>query len=517
MSYLFENNGVFNEDISGWDVSKITNMRSMFSGATSFNRDLSSWNVTKVTDMFCMFKSATSFNQNIGSWKTGKVAGTGLDGMFWGATSFNQDIGGWDVTGVTNMVYVFKDSAFNMDISAWDVSRVTGDMIGMFQGAKSFNQNIGGWTVSKVTNMRAMFKDATSFNQGINDWDVSRVTSMEQMFFGATSFNQVISDWDVSRVTNMEQMFFGATSFNKNLCAWKHNQFPYDQSGQMFENSGCVRKGDPSISIYSLCGSCDSVRHVRVSMHGYNKIITLSEVQVFAMVNGVETNVALASSGATATQSSTYGSPYPASNAINGQHTGQTSDTSSTHFEFNPWWVVKLKESYEVTRVVVWNRMDCCSERLTGAILSLQDVNGNILKSYNLGDTRNQQKFEFRITDNSYLRSSFSYHDHSGLDRGFQQQEAFDEASVNAIKLHNRGLGFAVNSKDAFTLISDADFESLELEPKEYQDQDNKNDSLTRFSTVSRYEILIATYELVMFLIRLNIIYHCRIQPPNII
>ena len=38
---------VFNGDISSWDVS-LTDMRNMFSGASSFNGDLSSWDVSSV-------------------------------------------------------------------------------------------------------------------------------------------------------------------------------------------------------------------------------------------------------------------------------------------------------------------------------------------------------------------------------------------------------------------------------------------------------------------------------------
>ena len=41
----------FNQDIGGWDVSNVTDMRGMFSGASSFNQDISGWDVSKVTDM----------------------------------------------------------------------------------------------------------------------------------------------------------------------------------------------------------------------------------------------------------------------------------------------------------------------------------------------------------------------------------------------------------------------------------------------------------------------------------
>ena len=140
-----------------------------------------------------------------------------------------------------------------------------------------------------------------------------------------------------------------------------------------------------------------------MSLSGSDKVIHLSEVQVFAMVNGVETNVALASSGATATQSSTYPNsiPFSASNAINGQHSGTIWDITHTNFENNPWWEVKLTDSYDVTRIVIWNRLDCCLEKLSGAVLSLLDANKDVMRDYNFGDTTNQQQFVFTLTDES--------------------------------------------------------------------------------------------------------------------
>ena len=46
-----------NQYIGDWDVSNVTNMRSMFSDATSFNQPIGDWNVSNVTDMSGMFSS----------------------------------------------------------------------------------------------------------------------------------------------------------------------------------------------------------------------------------------------------------------------------------------------------------------------------------------------------------------------------------------------------------------------------------------------------------------------------
>ena len=45
----------------------------MFYGCKAFNQDISNWNVSKVTDMTCMFDGCKSFNQDISDWDVSKV------------------------------------------------------------------------------------------------------------------------------------------------------------------------------------------------------------------------------------------------------------------------------------------------------------------------------------------------------------------------------------------------------------------------------------------------------------
>ena len=168
-------------------VSNITDMSSMFVGATSFNSDISSWDVSNVTDMSSMFFYASSFNQDISSWDTSNV--TNMNGMFFGANSFNQDISSWDVSNVTDMSSMFSNATkFNSDLSLWDVSNVT-DMNGMFYGATLFNQDISSWDVSNVTDMSTMFQYTTSFNQDLSKWCVSLITT------SPSSFNTGTNSW----------------------------------------------------------------------------------------------------------------------------------------------------------------------------------------------------------------------------------------------------------------------------------------------------------------------------------
>ena len=60
MIICFKDADAFNQDISNWDVSNVTNMESMFSGAIAFNQSISSWNVSNVTNFTNMFTGANA-------------------------------------------------------------------------------------------------------------------------------------------------------------------------------------------------------------------------------------------------------------------------------------------------------------------------------------------------------------------------------------------------------------------------------------------------------------------------
>ena len=60
----------FNQDISGWDTSQVTNMELMFHNAPLFNGDISGWDTSQVTNMGNMFNHASVFNGDISGWNT---------------------------------------------------------------------------------------------------------------------------------------------------------------------------------------------------------------------------------------------------------------------------------------------------------------------------------------------------------------------------------------------------------------------------------------------------------------
>ena len=278
MGSMFSGGAAFNGDISSWNVSGVTNTSTMFQGTTSFSGDISSWDVSSVTDMGSMFSSAAAFNGDISSWDVSSV--TDMRSMFFGAAAFNGDISSWNVSSVTDMGSMFKNAAFNQPLNGWSVSSVT-DMGSMFSGATSFNRPLNGWSVSQVTHMGEMFRGATSFNQDISSWNVSGVTNTSTMFQGATSFNQPLNDWDVSSVVFLYSMFEDATSFNQPLNDWDVSAG--SEMGGMFKNAASFN-GDISSWNVSSVIDMEGMFEDAISFNGDISSWNVSSVEKMAFV-----------------------------------------------------------------------------------------------------------------------------------------------------------------------------------------------------------------------------------------
>ena len=82
---MFDRAEYFNQNVSEWDVSSVTDMSCMFDGAIFFNQDVSKWDVSSVTDMTYMFFSAFSFNQDLSMWDVSLVETPVDEEMFLGS------------------------------------------------------------------------------------------------------------------------------------------------------------------------------------------------------------------------------------------------------------------------------------------------------------------------------------------------------------------------------------------------------------------------------------------------
>lgn len=281
MSRIFESSN--RKDFSGiesWEVSQVKSMRAMFEYVyieRHWSWDISGWNVSSVEDMSSMF-GGSSFNGDISRWNVSKVKN--MNNMFWNS-DFNQDISGWNVENVEDMSYMFAYSPFNRDLSKWRVNPKA-DIDSMFCGTErlrilpkwdirlfAYASDVFAGTifhtfikrkikefykqtkrfypltnrqlcnlveqkaihlsqidVSHITDMSYVFCWSPSSRRdfsGIESWNVSNVVNMYGMFSGCRWFNVDISGWNVENVEDMENMFCGAEQFHHSLNEWNIN------------------------------------------------------------------------------------------------------------------------------------------------------------------------------------------------------------------------------------------------------------------------------------------------------
>ena len=109
-------------------------------------------------------------------------------------------------------------------------------------------------------------------------------------------------------------------------------------------------------------------RYVRVQLKGTN-YVSLAEVQVFT---GEVQKLAL--NQAATSQKSTYGGAV-SGRAVDGNTDGDWSHNSVTHTqnELGAWWQVDLGAVQSIASINLWNRTDCCGDRLTNFYVFVSD------------------------------------------------------------------------------------------------------------------------------------------------
>ena len=180
MNFMFQDALAFNNKIDASSLAKslsssFVSVRKMFSQsyidvdpAWKFEYLISAFRILEYKELFKDESKIVKFNQPLSSWQVSKV--TDMQGMFQLNTRFNQDIDSWDTQRVTSMSYMFRDTTFNQDINSWQTSNVK-DMYGMFAGNRGFDQDLSKWDVSQVTDARFMFCDTTLQTPAFAAWD----------------------------------------------------------------------------------------------------------------------------------------------------------------------------------------------------------------------------------------------------------------------------------------------------------------------------------------------------------
>ena len=166
-------------DLSNFDTSNVTNMRSMFRDCYKIKvLDLSNFDTSNVTNMGSMFRGCESLKE--------------------------LDLSHFDTSNVTIMGAMFYHCChlIKLDLSNFDTSNVT-SMWAMFHYCYSLIKlDLSNFDTSSVTTMQGMFYHCRSLIElDLSNFDTSSVTSMENMFEGCESLKELdLSHFKMSQV-----------------------------------------------------------------------------------------------------------------------------------------------------------------------------------------------------------------------------------------------------------------------------------------------------------------------------
>ncbi len=136
MESMFSSNYFFNQDLSSWDISGAENTKYMFAAAWSFNNGNAPRQKAKIVNGKEVVSSL--------NWNVSKV--TNMASMFQGAKSFNQDISSWDIS---NVVYFENAPSDSSSLLLSDTTSTTASISGFLVGSGMSSENVSkmfvGW------------------------------------------------------------------------------------------------------------------------------------------------------------------------------------------------------------------------------------------------------------------------------------------------------------------------------------------------------------------------------------
>ena len=205
-------------DVSGFDTSKVTSMYYMFykcSALTSL--DVSGFDTSNVTNMSEMFEDCSSLTSlNLSNFNTSNV--TNMSWMFAKCSSLTSlDVNSFNTTKVTDMSYMFSGCSklTSLDVSGFDTSNVT-DMSNMFQGCSSLTSlNVSNFDTTNVTDMGFMFANCSKLTSlNLSSFNTTNVTDMGFMFSGCSKLTSLdLSSFNMTKVTYSAYMLdFGSSN-----------------------------------------------------------------------------------------------------------------------------------------------------------------------------------------------------------------------------------------------------------------------------------------------------------------
>ena len=262
---MFNNGHNIGSDITGWDMSNVTNMAFMFADCRAFNQDISGWNVSNVTQMHSMFWAAYKFNQDLSKWCVTNITSY-PNGFASEANAWTQPKPVWGTCPKQDPLPSDEDGIFKFTVTGASqrdtMSLSLTDPVGewrLMRGDTLVRDSSSYGNVVNFTNGNNEVCDYTFIGAGtsitlgtiagrddvtlveitklptavqgfsfpmrnanlvVPDVLPTNITSLKHAFNENYKFNQDLSKWDTSNVTDMTYTFAFAKAFNGSIGSW---------------------------------------------------------------------------------------------------------------------------------------------------------------------------------------------------------------------------------------------------------------------------------------------------------
>ena len=205
-------------DLSGFDTSNVTSLKSMFFGCSALTSlVLSNFDTSSATDLGAMFYNCSALTSlDLSTFNTSSVET--MANMFYGCTyletlTLGENFTTGNVTDMSSMFYNCS-ALTSLDLSTFNTSSVT-SMASMFKACKELRTLTLGdnFTTANVTDMSSMFSSCEWLRPlDVSKFNTSNVTDMSYMFNKCEWLETLdVSNFNTSKVTNMAYMFTGCS------------------------------------------------------------------------------------------------------------------------------------------------------------------------------------------------------------------------------------------------------------------------------------------------------------------
>lgn len=170
---------------------------------------------------------------------------------------------------------------------------------------------------------------------------------------------------------------------------------------------------------------------------------------VFGAEGEEYTNVAFNKPTSLSSQYNNNDSQFGSANGVDGFHdyAGHW-DMVHSAWETSPWWEVELLDSYDINKIIVYNRPDCCSERIDGFRIEIMDGT-DVVYTYNREDTmRDVMTYEINVANIIGDKVRFSLPGQTGY-MNFMEVEVYGKTPSLNPRTDGDG-GFNINAAGAF-------------------------------------------------------------------